>query len=405
MIAEKLSVRFFRNLKSAELKLSPKLNILFGPNGSGKTNLAEALYFFAIGKSFRINQDKNTVCFGSPSASLHLDYLDSHRKHGADITLTSEGEKIIEDNGIRTPPSSFVGKYRAVLYNPDMLEIIKDGPAERRKFLDVALCQIDPKYMDHLKRFNFALKERSKVLSNLHTAKQAAGGLIPDAEYKEYTKLISSYNIMLAQYGGYIMMARRDYILALERYFLEFISMVYNGGFEASLSYRPSLYEGHEERLGDSKDEKTWQDVLYASILSSSDRDIAKGGLSFGPARDEIEIKYLNMSAKETASQGQQRILVIALKYAEGMMSKERTGEDPTFILDDIMSELDRNTQLNVTKIFSRFQTIVTTADVGYVDRIKEESGFLTDSCEGDVPKLTITSVACGEIAAYQVKE
>lgn len=375
MIAEKLSVRSFRNLKDVSLTLSPKLNILFGPNGSGKTNLAEALYFFALGKSFRINQDKNTVRFGDDIALLSLNYKDSRRPHNAEISLSSDGTKVIKDNGIVTPPSSFVGKYRAVLYNPDMLEIIKDGPAERRKFTDVALCQIDQKYMDHLKRFNFALKERSKSISALHLARQSAGGFLPDNEYKEHIRLISSYNTMLAEYGGYIMMARRDYVLGLQKYFLEFISMVYSGEFKASLSYRPALYEGHEERLGDGKDEKVWKDILYASILSSFDRDIAKGGLSFGPARDELEIKYLEMSAKDTASQGQQRILVIALKYAEGMMSKERTGEDPTFILDDIMSELDRDTQINVTRIFSRFQTIVTTADIGYVEKMSESVG------------------------------
>lgn len=374
MYCKKIKVKEYRNIESAELEFTDGINILYGPNGSGKTNIAEALYYFAIAKSFRANNDRPVVRNnGSEYAIIEADFVRQNSSYHtesndkASVVINRKGSNKYDINGMNVTSSSFMGNFKAVLYTPETIDLVKGAPADRRRFLDIALCQLDPDYLECLKKYNFALKERTECVHNYNILRSGKMLFSDPTMTKERTyELIGVYSDMICKYGAYIMYMRYNYISKLKAQFSNFFLYVYGReNFDITIEYSPALREG--VRFDNASPLSYIRRELRRSMRDTYDYDIEKGVLPYGPSKDELIIKRGSFLAKDCTSQGQQKVIAIALKTAEGLVYKEEQGDLPFFILDDVMSELDRTTQLRLTEMFSKYQTLITSADSGYV--------------------------------------
>lgn len=329
MRADRVVYRDFRNISYAEIALSPGVSVLIGDNAEGKTNALEGIYLMAAGKSFRTSREREMVRFGADFFEVSLGFTDSRRSQELSFRAYS-GEngkrRSCAKNGVPIPKmSEFIGAFRAVLFCPEHLSIVKAGPAERRSFLDVALCQLRPVYLAALSRHNRILVRRSALLRQL-------------ADGEGDRELLGVYSEQLAREAAFIYTARREYVERLgecvRRFFSE-LSDVSSKGEIPELRYKNSLKT--DEPLGTAEAEKRYLDALNANVS----REIAAGATLYGSHKDDVEILLDGREARLYASQGQQRSLALAMKLGEGEISREYSGEYPVFLFDDVLSELD----------------------------------------------------------------
>ncbi len=389
----------FRNIKSASLTFSPGMNILYGKNGSGKTNLAEAVYYFAIAKSFRVRSEEKTVMDGEYSFSANLrssSDKEPENERKSHITVQREGIKYIEHGGFSLKAGEFLGSFRAVLYTPDTPQtIIKGAPVEKRRFLDIALCQIDKSYFHALSLYNKIQRERAAVMKQrIDYAYKYYGSPsrlpLHSEEVDRFESLIKMYTEMISEPAGYVMYMRKRFTERIESHMNAFLDYIYDGKVKIRAIYKPSL----SEEIKPETSFHEYGELLRVSLATCLKEDMAEGVNGYGPAKDSIVFEFNGKDVKDVASQGQTRMMGIALKFAEGTVLAEVGKERPIFILDDVMSELDRKTQMRITDVFSEYQTIVTTADSGYLDEVS--SLFIAKRKEKE--KFKVFTVSEGKI-------
>lgn len=326
MICNQIRVKDFRNVEQAEVQFAPDVNVLYGENAQGKTNLLEAIYYISIGKSFRGAKTSEIIRFGQPDCALSLDFTDSLRRQNIGMKLRAGGVRTATENGCRVESlSGLVGTFRAVLFCPEHLLLVKEGPALRRNYLDIAICQLKPLYLRSLQRYAKILKERNALLKNA------------ESDPKTFRSTIEYWSFALAKEAASIAKTRLTYIRTLDEYAREcFLDMT--GGCEIpTFRYVGTAHREEDDYMDELLIEKSFSDLL----LSHSEREIAAGTTLYGTHRDDVSILLNEKSARIFASQGQQRSLALAMKLAEGEISKKLTTEYPVFLFDDVLSELD----------------------------------------------------------------
>ncbi len=348
LIVSQLGFNGFRNLVTGTIEPVPDVNILYGRNAQGKTNLLEALWFFTGGRSFRGAKDTETVAFGQDEARLTLDFFAEERTQQAEILINRR--KSASLGGIPlSSASKLAGHFCAVVFSPVHLSLIKDGPEGRRKFLDAAYCQLRPGYIRILSDFHRALFQRNALLKTIRK-----GGSVQD---------LKIWDEQLALTGAQVFTARTAYIRRLAPATKEIYSGISGGGESFSLRY-----------CSQTGDETTGYKEAYKQLLllleQSAPNDIAAGFSTVGPHRDDIMVEIEGQSARSFASQGQQRSAVLALKLAEASVLREVTGEQPVALLDDVMSELDTSRQDYVLNHISGWQVFLTCCDPSPVLRL-----------------------------------
>ncbi len=380
MTADRIVLRDFRNIESADIALSPGVNVFLGNNAQGKTNLLESLYLFAAGRSHRTSHERDMVRFGQPYFELSLEtsavdvtrigrsrtgYVQSavgtndggraeytqsavgtndggraefprsdlpirRRELGFKVFAEGTRKRECKKNGVVVPLTELIGAFRAVLFCPEHLSIVKSGPAERRSFLDIALCQLKPVYLKSLSRHNRILKQRNALLKQL-------------ADGNGDRELLEVASDQLAREAAYIFVARRNYIRALDiemkRFFLD-LCEVTGESEQPSLVYHSSL--GDDCELDESGAYKCYLERLSANTA----REEAAGATLYGSHKDDIIIRLDGRDARLYASQGQQRSLALSMKLGEGQISRSETGDEPVYLFDDVLSELDPRRQL-----------------------------------------------------------
>lgn len=328
MFCRNIYVENFRNIESANVEFCPGTNVLIGENAQGKTNLLEAIYMTALGKSFRQGTDKDTIQFDKDYCFIRNCYTDDTRDMEISMRIFSDRRaKRVEQNKVRVAKTSdMVGSFKIVLFCPEHLSIIKEGPALRRSFLDVAISQIRPLYMKSLQRYATILKERN--------------ALIKDAEENRgtFNSTIDLFSEQLAQEAAVITGYRVRYIEKLKKYVAKCFSEMTGERESPNLEYISSCKLSEEECFDVEKCR-----AAYRSLYSSHhDREIGAGSTLWGIHKDDMEIYINGNRARIFASQGQQRSLSLALKLAEGEIIKDECGGDyPVFLFDDVLSELD----------------------------------------------------------------
>lgn len=358
MYCKRISVESFRNIEACEVEFSPGVNILYGDNAQGKTNLIEAIFYASVCRSFRASGVSEMIRFGQKKAVISIDYRDASRDNNIKIQLLGDNKKIAEKNHLRAERmSDIIGSFRAVLFCPEHLSLIKDGPSERRGYLDIAISRISQKYIRSLQRYSYFLKQRNSLIKGAYKDRSA------------FDATVDLWSEKLAEEAAYISKERYKFICRIAPYVSEALGKMTGKKENTELIYRGSAGLEGEQYLDTSITKER-----YISLFSSShDREIGAGATLWGIHKDDIEIKLNGKNARIFASQGQQRSLALALKLAEGEICREEFGDYPLFLFDDVFSELDETRRDSLLLFGTDKQVIISTCEVATLGKIKAE--------------------------------
>ena len=318
--------------------------------------MLEGIYLFAQGKSHRAGKDSELVRFGAGRAELSMKYVSGGRENTLSLVIEDGKRKLPYKNGIKLDRlSEMIGNFRAVLFSPEHLAIVKSGPSERRAFLDVAISQLRPVYMRTLQRYNTVLLQRNSLLKSM---KQGASPSL--------TASLEAWSEQLAEYAARIAVVRAGYAEKLSGITSELYSDMTGSRETVSVSYHGTSRIG-----GDYGDEARIRTIYKKQLTENVEREVLAGSTQYGIHKDDFDIMLNGREAKFFASQGQQRSIVLTLKLAEGEYSKLETGEYPVFLLDDILSELDPARRSYVISGIKERQVVITSCDTSVKRRIK----------------------------------
>lgn len=348
MICHEIRVRDFRNIEAADVAFDEGVNLLVGENAQGKTNLLEAIFYAAIGKSFRTSSDEEMIRFGAQMFEVSMDFSDSLREQNLTVRLMKGKRRRIEHNKVRlTKVSDVVGLFRTVLFCPEHLAIVKEGPGERRNFLDVAISQLYPNYLKSLQIYHKLLKQRNQLL------RDAA------ENPKTFADTIELWSSGLAHEAAILSGYRLRYCRQLDPAVKEIFSEMTGGKETPELCYEPSL---HCE-LDAFEDADAIEQLYFEKLMTNHEREIAAGSTLWGIHKDDIGMNLNDKPARMFASQGQQRSMALAVKLAEGNICRAICGEMPAYLLDDVFSELDSSRREYLAAKIQGRQVIMTTCE------------------------------------------
>jgi len=343
-----LKLKNFRNYEELNVDFSPGINMIYGFNGQGKTNIVEAIYFFAVAKSHRVLKDKDLILHGKDFAKLELNFSNIEREINAKINLFSDKNREIFVNDIKAVKNSeLIGKFNAVLFSPEDFSIIKEGPGERRRFTDIAISQVKPNYFSRLTEYNKVLKMKNKVLK----------------EGLSYAGMIDIYNEKLAEIGADIIFYRNK--------FYEFVKPLAQD-LHREIALSLDKFEVVYESCVKIDDRKKMQNEIFNKLQDLKMKELEERFSVFGIHREDVSIYLNGKKVREFASQGQQRTAILILKLAQAEYMKEITGQYPVLLLDDIMSELDSVRRKYFLSEIKDKQVIITATDKGSFSRRKD---------------------------------
>ncbi|MBR1762419.1 MAG: DNA replication/repair protein RecF [Eubacterium sp.] len=353
MKIKNISIENFRNIKDLSLEFED-INIIWGENAQGKTNLIEAIYLFTGGKSFRGAKDSQLIKIGEEKSRLKIEFEGSGREQYAEIDINNK--RVASLNGVKKKSASQLSdEIKAVIFSPVHLNMIKDGPSERRKFIDAALCQIKSNYRNLLKEYNRCLNQRNILLKDLKNN-------------PELDSLLYIWNKNCAISGAKIIYQRLKYIEAISPYVKDIFSGISGGNEEIELKYL-----SNQEYSTDMED---IEKKLLRALENNKYQDMMNKSTSSGPHRDDIEILINGVSARIYGSQGQQRSCVLAMKLAEASLLEQITKKEPIALLDDVMSELDEKRQDYILNHIKNRQVFITCCDKETILRLKKGKTF-----------------------------
>lgn len=350
MKIDKIVFENFRNLKTGELVADSGINVIYGENAQGKTNLLEAIWMFSGAKSFRGAKDASLIKKQADFAKLSLDFTSNGRQQTAQLTI--KNGRSAQLNGIKLKTiSELAGNFKAVVFSPTHLSFIKDGPAERRRFLDMAICQLWPKYIPLYQEYMRAVTQRNLVLK--------------DAKFHtQLYDMLDAYEVEIAKKGSQIIAYRKKYIELIKKYAVEIYDGISGGKEKFGIEYI-TVENGENASF------------LLKALNENRKNDIFAGSTSIGPHRDDLLILISDMAARQFASQGQQRSAVLALKLAEAAVLKDIGGEQPVALLDDVMSELDIFRQDYILNHIKDWQVFITCCDASSASRLENGARFM----------------------------
>ena len=334
----------FRNIEKCEIEFTDGVNLIYGGNALGKTNVIEGIYFFARGRAFRTSSEKDLVRYGEAGFRIGLEY--ESRDGEATLEYASFGrEKRRRRNGYAVKSvKELIEGFKAILFHPDNLSLVKGGPEERRAFLNVAAAQYSPAYISDYTRFSNALDNRNAILKNA-----SKGAYVDDGE-------LVAWSESMAEYAALIYKTRKEYLKKLEVYVREIGLKISDGKEEISFEFKSDVEDGEADIL-------SVREQYKKALVSSLEKEKIVGSSLYGPQRDDIIIKINGQPTRGFASQGQQRSIVLAMKLAEGEVIKDTFGEYPVFLLDEMLSELDEGRRKFVLDSLCGKQTIITACE------------------------------------------
>jgi len=364
MYCKRVQIRDFRNISEADVAFTPGVNVLVGENAQGKTNLLEAIFYASVGRSFRAANISEMIRFEQKSAEISVWYKRDERVHddNLNIKLFSDRKKIVEKNNLRVERmSDIMGSFRAVLFCPEHLSLIKDGPSERRGYMDIAISRVSGSYIRSLQRYSYFLKQRNALIKTAY-----ANRAVFDATVDLWSEKMAEEAAIISRER--LLFLRRVSVL-VERYFSEM-----TGERERT----EVIYKGGAGLCEDEYLERERVKARYIELLSSNhDREIALGATQYGIHKDDADIRINGKSARIYASQGQQRSLALAMKLAEGEICREEFGDYPVFLFDDVLSELDETRRDYMILHATQKQVIISTCESEFIKKMNAETRIL----------------------------
>lgn len=359
MIVKSLFLDNFRNHRDTKIDFSDRFNIIYGNNGQGKTNILEAIYLCAAGRSHRTTKDTELVRFDSEYYNINTLVFKNGIDRNINIKYLNNQKKQIKINEIPINKiGSLMGNLYAVLFSPEDLSIIKQGPGERRRFVDITLSQIKPTYFYNLQSLAKILKQRNILLKNLYSKI----GLVDTIEI---------WNYKLAEVAANIILERKKFSDILSEFAQKQHKFITNNREILTFNYNCNFNYHNSDKKSEIID-------IYTKLLEKSiNRDISVGYTSIGPHRDDYDILINNNSLKLYGSQGQQRSSVLSIKIAEIELINKETSQYPILLLDDVMSELDENRQKYLMESIKFVQTFITcTNDLNFKNILNDSARY-----------------------------
>lgn len=332
MIIKSIKLENFRNYESLDLEFEKGTNILYGDNAQGKTNVLEAIYMSATTKSHKGSKDKEIIHFEKEEAHIRTNLDKDGMEYRVDMHLRKNKSKGIAINGQHLKKAAeLLGLLNVVFFSPEDLSIIKNGPSERRRFVDMELCQIDKFYLYNLNQYNKIVNQRNKLLKDFY--------------YNEdITDTLQIWNLQLVSYGKQLIERREKFVSQLNDIIFDIHKNLSGQKEELKIVYEPDTpKEEFEQRLA-----------------SSRERDLKCKMTSVGPHRDDFCFLVNGIDIRKYGSQGQQRTAALSLKLSEIELVKRVTNDNPVLLLDDVLSELDSNRQNYLLNSIGDIQTIIT---------------------------------------------
>lgn len=345
----------FRNLASVQLEADERVNVIYGKNAQGKTNLIECIWMFSGARSFRGAKDQELIRFEHEGAQAELGFHAHDRSQCARLKFGEKRTATLNGVALKSP-SELAESFSAVIFSPVHLELIKGAPALRRRFLDAALCGLKPGYSASLSKYNRALKQRAALLKDL-------------PYHSELYDMLDIWDDRLSAFGAAVLHTRLSYLRGLSAICSPVYREISGGSEEMEIAYE---YSCPMEKSG--REELKYQ--LAAALRQARREDIAAGTTTIGPHRDDLNVTINRTSARMFGSQGQQRSAAFALKLGEAGIIRTVTGEQPVMLLDDVLSELDDTRQRYVLNRIEESQVFITCCDPGGLMRLRGGSSF-----------------------------
>ena len=361
-----LTLQNFRNYVEEKICFCPEINMIYGDNAQGKTNLLEAVYLFSHGKSPRTRTDTEMIRFGEKFFRLQLEFSDGKRQHRARMQLSADGKKSIWVNQVPIRRLSQLMSYlNVVMFSPEDLELVKGSPSVRRRFLDEAISQLYPSYFAALVDYQKALHQKSSLLK----LGRMRGGTDP--------AMLSVWNEQLAATGSRIVLFRRKFLEQLSDYAGEVHCQISQE--KLKIDYTPSIDCGIIEEEA--------KNSFLDRLERGAKRETEAGAALLGIQRDDVRIRIGEKEARLFGSQGQQRTAVLSVKLAQTEVIHAVRGEYPVLLLDDIMSELDFSRRQYLSEKISGKQVLLTSTDTDVYENTENRKlfhiagGRVMDSC------------------------
>ena len=364
MLIEELKLKNFRNYSELTLHPHPGVNLYFGRNGSGKTNLLEAIHYCSLGRSHRISNDANAVKNGEAFALSSVSIRNSLGQREIAVRFhpdETQKKSILLDGKKIAKFSDMMGCLRCVIFSPEDLGLIKEGPSLRRRYLDMMISQINRGYFIALQQYRTCMDQRNALIRNLRANSYAD------------TSMLSAFEETMAAPAAVIIRERRRIVSLLSESAKETYQRVSDTDEVFRLSYHSSV-----------KEETEIEEVLCRLFRENREDDIRMGFTSVGPHRDDLILTLNKNQMKQFASQGQIRTAALSMKLSQMQILKDQSGEEPVLLLDDVMSELDRKRRACLIGEISSFQTFITCADRDDVDCEKVDKMWKVSADAGE---------------------
>lgn len=332
MYIQSLELKNYRNYDRLIIEFSKGTNILYGDNAQGKTNILEAVYLGATTKSHRGSKDREIIRFGENESHIRIHLVKQDIGHQIDMHLKKSKTKGAAIDQIPIKKSSdLLGFVPVIFFSPEDLSIIKNGPSERRKFLDIELSQLEKMYLHQLSSYNKVMAQRNNLLKQL-------------AYQRELLDTLDSWDIQLVRYGSEVIRYRQRFIEDLN----EIIREIHKN------------LTGKKEKIVLKYDHSVNYDEFLTVLQKKREIDLKYSSTGIGPHRDDIEFLVNGIDIRRFGSQGQQRTAALSLKLAQIELVKRQTGETPILLLDDVLSELDSSRKNYLLDSIKDIQTLIT---------------------------------------------
>ena len=367
MKIKSLKLLYFRNYLSTNIDAHPSLNVLVGNNANGKTNIIESIFCLALGKSYRTKSDSECIMFGETATAMSCIVNKNDKDLDIMLGINNKGKSAKIAGIKKTKLTDFVGELNVVLFSPEDLQIVKGSPALRREFMNREFYQFSRIYHKYYLMYQHLLKQRNSYLKDMRKNPK-------DEMSLAYLETLTS---QLAKVALYITKERVSFVQDISKLTYKNMLNISNGQETLKIKYKSSVLDALN--ITEISDDSFTEENLSKVMMKRSFDDIMRGSTKIGPQHDDLEFYINDLDAKMYASQGQQRSIVLSLKLAEINYLKEKTGTYPVLLLDDVLSELDKNRQLKLLDaINENVQTFITTPSISDIkeDLLKKAKVF-----------------------------
>lgn len=355
MYIKELSLQDFRSYSNLDITLDNGINIFKGDNAQGKTNILESIYLCATARSHRTHKEKEIIRWNQECAHVKLRIQKKYIEDTIDFHLSQKSKSALINKLPIGKLGELFGALNIVMFSPEDLQLIKNSPKERRRFLDIELCQIDKMYYYALRQYSKVLKQRNLALKDFRNR-------------RDYS-MLDIWDMQLEEYARNVIEKRVAFVEELNNIAREIHRDISGKKEELEIIYMPSA------ESDDFKDK----------MLKYREKDILYQNTSIGPHRDDLRFLINDMDVKTYGSQGQQRTVVLAMKLAELKIMKKYIGEEPVLLLDDVLSELDEKRQIDLFKYTENIQTLITCTGIEQSVWNTQKIGKLYNVIKGNV--------------------